>query len=282
MAARARGVVFTDLAVIGRQAFLPDRKSLREALHALSPGCDPSTLLRESNGYGEPFYRLLGAKEICSVDASSYENATYIHDMNRPVPDDLKDRFSAVHDGGTLEHVFNFPQAIKNCMEMVRVGGHFIQVGVANNYMGHGFYQYSPELLYRIFSEDNGYAIDAVLLHDFMASNKWYLAYDPKAVGWRIEVWNRRPLYILTIAKRVARVPIFLTYPQQSDYETIWQRDRAADQPRTLTGRIRRRVPAGIKRVGRSLYRHLIGGAFRRDFFKRIPERDVVLGRFGT
>ncbi len=31
-------------------------------------------------------------------------------------------------DGGTLEHIFNVPVALKSYMEMVRVGGHLILV----------------------------------------------------------------------------------------------------------------------------------------------------------
>ena len=105
-------------------------------------------------------------EQVSSVDASDYERATHIHDFNQPLPASLANRFSVVHDGGTIEHVFNIPQAFKNCMEMVRVGGHFIQVNVANNYMGHGFWQFCPELIYRIFSRENGFQIKAVLMHE--------------------------------------------------------------------------------------------------------------------
>jgi hypothetical protein len=74
--------------------------------------------------------------------------------------------FSVVYDGGTIEHVFNAVQAFKNGMEMVRVGGHFIQVNPANNFMGHGFWQFSPELIYRVFSAENGFNIRGVFLHE--------------------------------------------------------------------------------------------------------------------
>ena len=55
-------------------------------------------------------------------------------------------------DSGSLEHVFNISQALRNCLEMVESGGHFISIGPANNAMGHGFYQFSPELYFRILS----------------------------------------------------------------------------------------------------------------------------------
>ena len=109
--------------------------------------------------HGEPLFKLLGAQQVCSLDASDYEQATYICDLNQPCPSNLIQKFSVVHDGGSLEHVFNLPQALKNCMQMVRIGGHFIQLTTANNFMGHGFWQLSPEAIYRTFSEANGYSI---------------------------------------------------------------------------------------------------------------------------
>jgi 2-polyprenyl-3-methyl-5-hydroxy-6-metoxy-1,4-benzoquinol methylase len=76
---------------------------------------------------------------VSSIDASDYENATYVHDLNVPIPDHLKGQFDLVDDGGTLEHVFNFPVALRNCMEMVKVGGHLLLNVPTNNFVGHGF-----------------------------------------------------------------------------------------------------------------------------------------------
>jgi hypothetical protein len=112
--------------------------------------------------FAEALFTLLGARQVSSVDASDYEQATHIHDFNQPLPTSLAKRFLVVHDGGTIEHVFNIAQAFKCCMEMVRVGGHFIQVNEANNYMGHGFWQFCPELVYRIFSQENGFQIEVL------------------------------------------------------------------------------------------------------------------------
>src|SRR5262249_13058363 len=118
----------------------------------------------ESGGYCEGFLKRLGASEVVSVDASDYEGASVVHDMNQPVPASMYESFTAVIDSGTLEHVFNFPVAVKNCMEMVSRGGHFLGITPANNLMGHGFYQFSPELLYRIFSPANGYQIRKLMI----------------------------------------------------------------------------------------------------------------------
>jgi uncharacterized protein with PIN domain len=184
------------------------------------------------------------------VDASDYEQATHIHDFNQPLPTSLANRFSVVHDGGTIEHVFNIPQAFKNCMEMVRVSGHFIQVNEANNYMGHGFWQFCPELIYRIFSGENGFQIKAVLLHD----GRWYKVDDPAVHHCRVELMNDRPTYICAIAQRVEDRRIFARFPQQSDYVEAWKQTR---EPRHETRSspprfsIRRMIPRPIKKLVR-------------------------------
>ncbi len=59
-----------------------------------------------------------------SVDATSYEGATDQHDLNEGLPGRFRGRFDAVIDGGTLEHVFNLPVALKASMDAVKVGGY--------------------------------------------------------------------------------------------------------------------------------------------------------------
>ncbi len=191
-----------------------------------------------------------------------------------------------MYDGGTLEHVFNYPQAIRNCMEMVRVGGHFLQVTNANNYMGHGFYQYSPELIYGIFSAENGYAVEAVLLHEFGGGNWWYRVSDPKEVGKRVELCNRRPTYMLTLARRISLAPVFARYPQQSDYVAIWQDPGRRPGPAanghrpTPFRRLRRLVPEGVRRVVRDALERR-SPEFGPDCYRRIDGRDFVRGDMG-
>jgi hypothetical protein len=193
------------LATLGRRIF-PERGALQSVFDRLSLGLDAAEFLRESDGYAEKFFRLLGAEHVTSFDKSDYRVASSLHDMNTPIDGSLKNRFSAVLDAGTIEHVFNFPQAISNCMEMVKVGGHFIQVTVANNFIGHGFYQFSPELMYRVFSADNGFAAEAVVLHEMLGGGKWYRMHDSVARGHRVELTTRSPS---AGAAATADVPIF-------------------------------------------------------------------------
>jgi hypothetical protein len=295
-AARSRGIDFTRALMLGRQAFYPDARCLQRifAIHGVPHNAD--SFLREDQ-YAENFFRCLGAREVASLDCSSYEGATLVHDLNSPVPDELREQFTVVHDGGTLEHVFNVPQALRNAMEMVRVGGHFTQVTVANNFMGHGFWQFSPELVFRVFSPANGYRIDAVLLHEVVPNGPWYVVTDPDDVGARVELCNSRPTYILTIAQRIARTEVFALPPQQSDYAAQW---RGAVEPTPATacgGAInpsppdarppRRRRPrlAAITRALKQVPQAVVGRdssssqrAFERPYYRRIAEDALLRG----
>jgi hypothetical protein len=83
-------------------------------------------IFTKSNGYAEPLLTHLGATEVHSYDYSAYKETTHLFDMNGQIPDETKEQYTTVFDRGSLEHVFNFPVAIKNCMEIVKVGGHYL------------------------------------------------------------------------------------------------------------------------------------------------------------
>lgn len=139
----ARGVNFQRTAMIGRQALHLQRAELRRCFEAFGRPIDESTaesIYTRTQGFAEQLIIELGANEVESFDYSPFEGATHIHSMIIPVPDQFKERCSVL-DGGTLEHIFDFPAAIKNYMEMVEVGGYYLAINPANNF-GHGFYQF--------------------------------------------------------------------------------------------------------------------------------------------
>jgi SAM-dependent methyltransferase len=250
--AKTQGVCFAKTAMIGRLELLLDANSLRRNLtdfDYLVRMDEVEALLKENNGYAEPFLEMLGATEICSFDAADYENATYIHDFNLPIDESLKNRFTLVLDGGSLEHIFNFPIAIKNCMEMVKVGGHFLCTTPANNFLGHGFYQFSPDLFFRMFNAMNGFKLERMILYEESLRARWYEVTDPEAIKQRITLVNTRPTYLLIIANKVESVPIFATNPQQSDYATLWKVDdkRPESNSFKLKKRIYRLAPDPLK-----------------------------------
>jgi hypothetical protein len=127
-----------------------------------------------------------------------------------------------VFDGGTLEHVFNFPVALKNCMEMLRQDGRLFIHNCANNLCGHGFYQFSPELFFRALSPENGFEVERIYVHVIGPYGRWYQVSDPNDVGSRVLLLTATPIQILVQAKRTAVKSIFDQFPFQSDYSRMW------------------------------------------------------------
>jgi len=245
-----QGVDFSRTAMIGRQSLNLSAAALRRNLKDFgiaASAAEAADLTRCENGYAESFLRRLGAVEITSFDASDYEKASCIHDFNLPLDKKFFGRFSVVLDGGTLEHIFNFPQAISNCMEMVEPGGHFLGITPANNFTGHGFYQFSPEVFFRIFSQGNGFAMRKLLAFE-SPSTKWYEVADPEVVGQPVTLINRRETYLLIIAQKTATVPIFATPMQQVAYTTLWKVSKLPSGAPVRTGAAwRSLVPAPLK-----------------------------------
>jgi hypothetical protein len=173
-------------------------------------------------GFAEPVFKALGARSVCSIDASAYEGADLVRDLNKPVDANLKEKFDLIYDGGTLEHVFNFPMALQNCMEMVREGGRLFTHTAANNWCGHGFYQFSPELFYSVLCHANGFEVERMIIHVVGPYNRWYEVADPRAIRSRVELITFFPMQLLIQARRTKVVPIFSKTPQQSDYLLRW------------------------------------------------------------
>lgn len=295
-AAKALGVNFRKTLMIGRQHMAPDVEVLQRIFDIKGVGVDAGKFLLE-NKYGEEFFKHLGAEQVDSLDYSDFEGASIIHDMNNAMSENLAERFTTVYDGGTIEHVFNLPQALKNCMEMVEVGGHFVQVNVANNFMGHGFWQISPELIFRALSPENGFRVEKVLLHELVPGGKWYLVSDPDLVHERVTLTNIAPTYILTIAKRVARLPVFASPPLQSDYTAAWRRAEEFHAKSTVNGDtiavnipivrppergLRKYVPKIFRNQFRPLYKRLrmcVSDPFAKSYYREIYENDLLFGR---
>lgn len=165
-------------------------------------------------------FQFLGAEEVSAMDFSDYEGAAILHDLNEPVGDELKEKFTFVLDGGTIEHVFNFPVALRNAMEMTTIGGHLAIIAGGNNFLGHGFYQFSPELFYRALSAENGFRLVRMIAAE--VGGRWFEVADPKIIRGRVELVNDKPIYLMVLAEKLERRAIFQTVPQQSDYVEMW------------------------------------------------------------
>ncbi len=253
--AKRAGCEVGHVLTIGRQEMTISEAGLCKLAAEFGLGA-PSEELRQDS-YAETFLReMLGATRVSCLDASGYEGADILHDLNDPIPDDLEARFDTLLDGGTLEHVFNVPVAVANYMRLVKAGGQVFVITCGNNYFGHGFYQFSSEFFYRVFSHDNGFVVKRVMLSEHnphalrtSEAGRHYEVVDPAEVGDRTAFVNAMPVEIMLYAQRTGVHAIFNRFPKQSDYVTRWRKTGEG----TETPIASRRKESLFKRVRRTL-----------------------------
>ncbi len=273
-AARRAGVSFAKTLTIGRQILYADHKTL--AALAREDKIDGSAATQARTQFSEEFFkRFLGAEEIVSLDNSTYEGADLTHDMNVPVPLDWEENYDAIVDAGSLEHVFNFPVALANCMRMVKTGGRLFFFTPANNLFGHGFYQFSPELFWSALSVDHGFAIERMVAVEFKYMGTEYGSFrqqyevkDPRVTLSRVTLANSHPVMLLVQAKKIRHTSNpFQKQPQQSDYLRLW--DCGAQSP--TAGASGTEGPMSIARRFKSLLPRPVQGFLKR-LLRLIPQ----------
>ena len=178
--------------------------------------------------------RHFGATEVDSIDNSHYEGAKIIFDYNQPVPKELHQQYDAVIDFGCSEHIFNVAQVFKNTADICKIGGRILHILPADNFCGHGFYQFTPEFFLSIYSNKNGYRDTEIFLSDLYNYKEWHKVSKPEG-GERINIKTRNETYILVITKKNSEVAL---KAQQSDYQHIWNESQSAQAKPHKPGRL--------------------------------------------
>lgn len=208
-----------------------------------SPPADPAEA-----PYCEWAIRALGAEAVESVDISDYESATYVADLG--VPTVLPSQFDTVIDAGSLEHVFDVVTAFRNVIGFTAKNGRIVHVLPVNNLSGHGFWQFSSDLLYALYADVNGFAETRVYYASSLNPDEWRLVPEPGA-GTRTELVSIEPIILLSVttkAREVERLRV-----TQPFYARAWDAGDAAKLAIPASGA--RRALATFRRFG--LYRLL-------------------------
>jgi len=104
---------------------------------------------------------LMGVQDITVLDYEDIRAGVH-YDMNYPFNQNTNKfigAFDVVADVGCLEHVFISTQAMKNCMDSVKVGGlYFLHTPVAG-YCKHGFHTFHDDML-KWGVANNGFKIE--------------------------------------------------------------------------------------------------------------------------
>jgi SAM-dependent methyltransferase len=115
----------------------------------------------------ERFFRYLGFSDAASIDIDidGGEGADHLLDLNVDVtPQMLVEQFDLVLNGGTLEHVFHVPNALAHVSRLLRPDGVVVHVLPCNNWVEHGFYQFSPTLMFDYYNAAGFTCLESMLI----------------------------------------------------------------------------------------------------------------------
>ena len=100
------------------------------------------------------FFKSFCDLKVESIDVSDYENADYVHDLNRPIPDELKNKFDFIYDGSCMDNLFNPAMFIENCSSLLKPNGRIIQFEHASAWPG-AYLSYSPDWFFDFYTDNN-------------------------------------------------------------------------------------------------------------------------------
>lgn len=236
---KRNGFTFENVAMLGRHTFFGvsphDLIRLAQEFQFPLSREQAVSLFDEAKGYVEPYFKWLGAINVDSFDASDYEQASHLWDMNQPLNESYRGMYDFVFDGGTLEHIFHYTSALREALTLPKINGLFHSATPANSFLGHGFYQFSPDLPYEILTEINGYFNMGVYLVEERFCPKFYEVIPPGPSRGRILASSAWPVNMHFCGRRTGAVPARLI-AMQPDYSLAWK-----------TGQHQERVKKGWK-----------------------------------
>ena len=215
------GVNFDKTLTLGRQYC--SVQELKLASHWLKKsGYKDSDIILQPDGYTEKYFEWMGSKALDVLDYSDYEGAGIIHDLNVQLPQELINKYDCVIDGGTLEHVFEYSQGLKNAMSAVKIGGVLINISPTNNWCGHGFFQLSPCIFMDTLNVGNGFEILEMGLYE---KHTLFGADRVRILDKHGPLFIRGRGLLFVISRKIADVPNKISI-QQEDYSNIWKAEK--------------------------------------------------------
>lgn len=213
--------------MLGRQTFRLEpqfRAHYRRALKAAGRDEGRFDFLQEDE-YSETLFRELGLGEIETMDLSDFEGATILHDLNKSVGKDLHGEFDFIFDGGTIEHVFHAPMALENVFHMLRPGGIFVSANGMNGWVGHGMYQFNPEMVWTFWKRTAHCTVHRCFgLTKKPGKGPPLVFPDPAETGKRLRLKGKIPPERMYLYYEIEKTPqsALGDTPLQSDYVTKW------------------------------------------------------------
>lgn len=196
----------------------------------------------------EHLFKMLGFDRVEAIDFYSNEKPTHIVDLNSPVPEAMCGKYDLVYDGGTAEHCFAASQVFCNALRLARVGGLVIHHLPMNNWVDHGFYQFSPTLFYDFYGA-NGCEDLRLIVHFSEAGKERWIAYDPVGdSGLPYALGSAANVLLFFSARKVADKEQ-IVFPIQGRYRRSFGAERGEDPVRRRGSALARLKRSVLKRT---------------------------------
>lgn len=148
--------------VIGKQNLNMNNRELKSINYKKKKSLYADELLKDT----------LNIMEVTSYDIHPHEKANHICDFNKKIIS--KKKYDFFFDGGSLQHIYNVPQALVNIINFTKINGIVLHSVVFNNFQGFGLYQFSPEIFFKIYSKKNGFKNTQIYLATNSDNKYWY------------------------------------------------------------------------------------------------------------
>jgi len=141
-----------------------------------------------------------GHEDVKAVDFQD-GTADLVWDLNLPVPKEWHDSANTIVDIGSIEHIADSQQVLRNYLDMLRVGGHVLIHTPVCCFFGHGLHTFSPEYIPRTL-EKNGCEIvyekytnrsGGFMQFKLIENKQWNFEHDPvthhsllNVIGWYV------------------------------------------------------------------------------------------------
>ena len=229
--AAKKGANFGAVCTIGRQQ-IQVRKSDYKRLLNITGNINRLEKLNKMDSeiymefYENLFKVLFRSTTTDSIDSNTFEGASIIHDLNLPLPPHIsKSKYTLVIDFGCLEHVFNIAVAFGNVINLCGKGGTILHVLPSNQMAGHGFYQFSPEFFFSLYSSKRGFDETEVFIFEKSNPYEWFKVPSTIELRRRLCYESKGEVYVIvkTTKLKWGECTLIKDPIQQSDYFITWE-----------------------------------------------------------
>ena len=168
-------------------------------------------------------FRLLGVPKTLALDQSDYEGAEIIHDLSKPIPEELKNSADFIVDGSTLDNVFNPALALTNLADLLRPNGRMICTNVFSN---HG----AP---YTILSPL--WFLDYFVMNKFVDCKLYILVYDTSERAKKAGRTSSQNVFCFNLDQLQAAGPLVSVFSSPYVMATIVLAEKGANSTTDLS-----------------------------------------------